>query len=436
MPPITRHQLKKTGLKTEPYSKENRPLDRRAALLDLVSNNVTGVKTSSHTTKPLEVVKNDDSTKTENTCKITQQKKEISQPIVIKKPETRSSVKEAARLSLNSSDDSNLYKSTLEETAVSRHSAKSDELYTTAVDSTHRSSLENNQSDLYHSAAQELSVIRNAEEIFEIDQASWNNFMYVGCYARDIIKYLKQREDNFTVTDYISNQPELTAKHRAIVVNWLVSLQEMYGLNHEVLYMAVKLIDLYLMKNETLQNKFQLLASGALLLATKIDERGEPGFPYDLVKHSKYIYTEDELFVTEKELFRALKYEINVPLSYVFLRRYARCMKCQMILLTLARYILECSLLDYKFVTLKDSQKAAASLYLAFKMCNKVIEAKEFFKYTDYRVTEIKETVIELNNMLHTQSSNLSAVKQKYSHETFFKVANKSLLSNSKLTFD
>jgi len=45
----------------------------------------------------------------------------------------------------------------------------------------------------------------------------------------------------------------------------------MYGLNHEVLYMAVKLIDLYLMKNETLQNKFQLLASGALLLATKID---------------------------------------------------------------------------------------------------------------------------------------------------------------------
>lgn len=41
MPPITRHQLKKTGLKTEPYSKENRPLDKRAALFDLVTNNVT-----------------------------------------------------------------------------------------------------------------------------------------------------------------------------------------------------------------------------------------------------------------------------------------------------------------------------------------------------------------------------------------------------------
>ncbi|XP_050062252.1 G2/mitotic-specific cyclin-B3 [Aphis gossypii] len=430
MPPITRHQLKKTGLKTEPYSKENRPLDKRGALLDLVANN--GVKT----TNKSEIVKDDNSTKTEKTCKVTQQKKEISQPIVIKKPETRSSTKEAARLSLNSSEDSSLFKSTLEETVASRHSAKSDELYTTAVDNTHSSSVEINHSDLYHSAAQELSVNSNAEEIFEIDQASWNNFIYVGCYARDIIKYLRKREDHFIITDYINKQSELTAKHRAIVVNWLVSLQEMYGLNHEVLYMAVKLIDLYLMENETLQNKFQLLASGALLLATKIDERGEPGFPYDLVKHSKYIYTEEELFLTERELFRALNYEINVPLSYVFLRRYARCMKCQMILLTLARYILECSLLEYKFVTLKDSLKAAASLYLAFKMCNKVIETKEFLKYTDYEVKAIKETVIELNNMLHTQSSNLSAVKQKYSHETFFKVANKSLLSNSKLTFD
>jgi len=45
------------------------------------------------------------------------------------------------------------------------------------------------------------SVNSNAEEIFEIDQSSWNNFMYVGCYARDIIKYLKQREVNTIFID-------------------------------------------------------------------------------------------------------------------------------------------------------------------------------------------------------------------------------------------
>lgn len=50
----------------------------------------------------------------------------------------------------------------------------------------------------------------------------------------------------------------------------------------------------------------------------------EPGLPFDLVKLSKYIYTEDELFETEREVARALDYDINVPLSYVFLRRFAR----------------------------------------------------------------------------------------------------------------
>lgn len=61
-------------------------------------------------------------------------------------------------------------------------------------------------------------------------------------------------------------------------------------------------------------------------------------------------------------------------------------MKCQMVLLTLARYILECSLLDYNFVTTKDSLKAAAALYLAFKMSSKSINANEFHKYTGIKI--------------------------------------------------
>lgn len=43
MPPITRNQLKKFSHKTEPYSKENRPSDRRNALSDLVIDNVSSI---------------------------------------------------------------------------------------------------------------------------------------------------------------------------------------------------------------------------------------------------------------------------------------------------------------------------------------------------------------------------------------------------------
>lgn len=47
-------------------------------------------------------------------------------------------------------------------------------------------------------------------------------------------------------------------------------------------------------------------------------------FPSILVKNSNYIFTEEELFEVEREIVKTLDYDLNVPLSYSFLRRFAR----------------------------------------------------------------------------------------------------------------
>lgn len=70
----------------------------------------------------------------------------------------------------------------------------------------------------------------------------------------------------------------------------------------------------------------------------------------------------------EMEILKALNFHLNYPLSYSFLRRYARCSSHDMETLTLARYILETSLLEYSLVDELDSKMAAASLLLALKM--------------------------------------------------------------------
>ncbi|XP_050438913.1 G2/mitotic-specific cyclin-B3 isoform X2 [Adelges cooleyi] len=438
MPPITRNQLRR-NYQAEPYSKDNRPAEKRAALLDLVANNGAKKHNTRSEVKKIDerLFKNGNAVivKTEKTNQIIS-KIDVSKNTIKKKPEACSNSKEV-RQSLDNSKNSTLYQTAIEEVPDSKLSIKSEDSYFSAVDSSNRCTVvDTNSSEFYDSTVQELSVnSKENEEIFEIDQSSWNNFVYVGCYAKDIFRYLRAREEQFLVTDYISDQSELTTRHRAIVVNWLVNLQECFGLNHEVLYMSVKLIDLYLMKNDTAKHKFQLLASAAILLASKIDER-EPGFPYDLVKQSKYIFTEEELFVTERALLKALNFDIHVPMSYCFLRRFARCMQVPMVMLTLARYILERSLMDYSFVMIKESLKGASALYLAFKMCSNPVKHNEFLKYTGYNMQDIKGTVIALNNMLHIDHSGLSAIKQKYSHETFYKVARKPLLSSSKLKFD
>ena len=43
-------------------------------------------------------------------------------------------------------------------------------------------------------------------------------------------------------------QADITESMRAILVDWLVEVQESFELNHETLYTAVKLMDLYLSK--------------------------------------------------------------------------------------------------------------------------------------------------------------------------------------------
>lgn len=90
----------------------------------------------------------------------------------------------------------------------------------------------------------------------------------------------------------------------------------------------------------------------------------------DFIYVSDDAYTRQEIIEMEIDILKVLNFNINYPLSYTFLRRYARCGLVSNENLTLARYILESTLLDYSFVEELDSKMAAASLLLALKLKN------------------------------------------------------------------
>lgn len=88
----------------------------------------------------------------------------------------------------------------------------------------------------------------------------------------------------------------------------------------------------------------------------------------DLVYISDDAFTRDHLLRCEFGVYRAVEFELGIPLSYHFIRRYARCAKIPMPVLTLARYILEVSLMNYALVSASDSKMAAACLFMALRM--------------------------------------------------------------------
>lgn len=162
-------------------------------------------------------------------------------------------------------------------------------------------------------------------------------------YAADIFQYYKDREAQFAVPDYLSTQPDITEMMRAILVDWLVEVQESFELNHETLYTAVKLMDTYMSRRRVTKDQLQLVGATAALIACKTDERIPPNLD-DFVYVCDDAYTRRDIVRKELEMVEVAGFDVGYPLSYRFLRRFGRVCMVNMPDLTFARFILETSL--------------------------------------------------------------------------------------------
>lgn len=67
-------------------------------------------------------------------------------------------------------------------------------------------------------------------------------------------------------------------------------------------------------------------------------------------------------------MLRVVGFDLGIPLSYSFLRRYSRVSKSSMPVLTTARYYLEVSLHYLNFCMMSESKLAAACMLLALRV--------------------------------------------------------------------
>lgn len=255
-------------------------------------------------------------------------------------------------------------------------------------------------------------------------------------YAYDSFKYDREQELKYTNRKYLQDEHHnnlITPMIRARLVDWLVQLQSTFSLYHEPLYMAVKIADHYLMKKTVPRQQLQLLYMTSLFISAKFDERLPPVEIDELIQSAAGVYTREQVISCEVDILTTLNFNIRFPLSYVFLRRFARCTKSDQRTLLLARFILESSLLDYEMIEVLESKIAAASLLLAFYMLHlddAWNETAEF--YTGYKLEELDNLSQKLNHMIaRPMDKRISTVRKKYSHEVFMEVATISPLAKN-----
>lgn len=105
----------------------------------------------------------------------------------------------------------------------------------------------------------------------DFDRENWDDPCQASEYAMDIFTYLKERESSYTVKAYMDRQPNLSPWMRTLLVDWMVEVQETFELNHETLYLGVKIVDIYLSKQTIAKEYLQLLGAAAMLIACKYD---------------------------------------------------------------------------------------------------------------------------------------------------------------------
>jgi len=283
--------------------------------------------------------------------------------------------------------------------------------------------------------ASPMRIVQDAEEPSEDPQLASE-------YQADIYAVLSGEEQaRMPRHDYMDLQPDLNAKMRAILVDWLVEVAMKYKLKSETLFSAVSIVDRYLEKRQVPRKKLQLVGVTGMLIAAKFEEIYPPEIR-DFVYITDKAYTKEEVLVMEVSMLTTLEFTVCCPTVVPFFERYQRVNNSSERQRHLVQYFLELTLPDIKMLRFAPSHLAAAATLLSNKLLEKHapppsnrlygVSPQEqqsnwspaMIKVTGYTELMVKNCAKEMCGLVESaESSPLQAVHKKFSQPEYNSVA-------------
>lgn len=138
----------------------------------------------------------------------------------------------------------------------------------------------------------------------------------------------------------MAKQPELSNGMRTILIDWLSSVVEEYHLHPQTFQLAVHYIDTFLTRMSVVRDKFQLLGTAAIFVASKYEEIYPPGAE-EFIFLTAGTYSVKQLIKMEQLILSFLGFEVCPPtaFSYIVHLTAALNMKKKTALLALVRFL-------------------------------------------------------------------------------------------------
>ncbi|KAE8705919.1 Cyclin-A2-2 [Hibiscus syriacus] len=225
-------------------------------------------------------------------------------------------------------------------------------------------------------------------------------------------------------------QRDITPSMRGILVDWLVEVSEEYKLVPDTLYLTVSLIDRFLSHNFIEKRRLQLLGVTCMLIESKYEEICAPRVE-EFCFITDNTYTRGEVLEMERKVLNFLYFQLYVPTTKTFLRRFIRaaqatykvpCLELEF----LANYLAELSPVEYSFLKFSPSLVAASAVFLARWTLNQSVHPwnPTLEHYSNYKASKLKATVLALEDLqLNTNGCPLIAIRNKYRQQKFKCVA-------------
>jgi len=289
----------------------------------------------------------------------------------------------------------------------------------------------------------------------DIDRDDVGNPQMLPEYVNEIYAYMRILEQRQAVRPgYLgadgSKVGPIKPRMRNFLVDWLIEVHQQFSLIQETLYLTVAVLDRFLQEEgaSISTKQLQLVGVTAMLIAAKYEEMYPPEVD-DFVYITDKAYKQSEILQMEIRILKTLDFDLGRPLPINFLRRCSKAGLVDGDIHGLAKYVMELTLVDYKFAHVEPSRVSAASLALSMHLLDpahpplRQVWTPTLAHYTAYSLSDIEETVRGLAETLltihHVQGINVDylpgssnsgkkvkairSVSKKYCGKKFAKVA-------------
>lgn len=208
---------------------------------------------------------------------------------------------------------------------------------------------------------------------------------------------------------------------RSILVDWLIEVQWKLKLLPETLYLSINVIDRILSLRRVSLSRLQLVGLAATLIASKYEEVVAPSIG-NFVFLSDNSYNAMEILTAERYIFQILNFSLAFPSPMSFLRRISKAETYDIRSRTLAKYLMEITLLDPNFVPVVPSLLAAVGIFTARLMLRSGPWTPNLIHYSGYQEIQVRRYSNRLLHFLQQEQHYLS-IHRKYSSKKYMRAS-------------